>query len=101
MLLFIKYYYSDQIKGHEMGSACGTMAYGQMASSCGYVNESLGSIKCREHLDWLRYRDIILYGNLHYFSLEPFLMMAGNAALATVPVCNALGSAHFSLLCYG
>ena len=72
-----------------------------MASTCEYVNESLGSIKRREYLHWLRYRDIILYDTLHRSSLEPFLMRAGKAVLATVSVYHTLGSAHFNLLHYG
>jgi hypothetical protein len=57
-----------------------------VASACEYVIESLGSIKRKEYLDWLKYRDLILYDNLHHSSLEPFLFMAGNTVLASVPV---------------
>lgn len=72
-----------------------------MVSACEYVNESLGFIKRREYLHWLRYRDIILYDNLHHSSLDPVLIRASNAVLATVPVCRSLGSTHFNVLQYG
>jgi hypothetical protein len=32
-------------------------------------------------------RDIILFDKLHHFSLRPFRMIVGSAALAVVPVC--------------